>query len=466
MIMYFNRIRKLLVSGVLIAGVLLSACSNGQDVSTGSLVESEVNQTSGIDYIESDSPTESDTLQNNTDTNNHENKAESDSSSDKEQKQIVLTVWDYTDNSALAQAVSDYKKTNPNVTIKVEQHGKPSADELKSVVDQKIAPDIVNMDQVYNTSLGIEGYFVDLNQYGAKKETSKFIRSATDSLSHDGKLYGFPFDANTICFYYNKTMLKQSGAKVPSNYNELIDAAKKVKTKYGSNANAYTLPVLNAENPNWSAFNYFFYLWRMGGEILTSDFKKAAFNQEAGVEALEKMVELEKQGLLPLEYKESEFLNGQVAMIDNGSWQVNTLFGKDKKADFGAALLPQLKKGVKQYSGLGVTGMAIPKSSQYKREAYEFMRFYCTGKDYQLSYCKANNLIPTLKSAQKDSYYQSDVWKVLIKQSELSKYRPGVKNWDKIELIIAEAVSMAMNGIVTPKEALDAAAKSVNELLR
>lgn len=129
---------------------------------------------------------------------------------------ITLRVWDSNANTALARAAKDYEKIHPNVTIMVDNVSNPSPDSVKYAVSNETAADIIYIDQVYNASLGKEGYFADLTYFGANKVKDKFMASTVKSLSVGGALYGLPFDANTICFYYNKDIFKAAGAKPPT----------------------------------------------------------------------------------------------------------------------------------------------------------------------------------------------------------------------------------------------------------
>jgi multiple sugar transport system substrate-binding protein len=381
-------------------------------------------------------------------------------------KKVTITIGDSKNNEALKKAIEDYKKVNPNTTVVVEDRGKFGISDLQEAVAVKTAPDIVYMDQVYSVSSGSRKLLADLNKYGAKSITSNFITPAVQSVSYGGKMYALPFDANTIAFFYNKDMLKAAGVAAPTNYSELVNASKKVNEKNGNRPKGYTAPFYDGNNNNWKAFNYFFYLWRMGGEILTSDLKKAAFNSKAGIDALQMILDMRKSNITTPTYRESSFMEGNIAMIDNGSWQMNTLFGDKKAANFGISLLPTLKQGVPRYSGLGLACYGVTSTCKEPQAAYDFLEFYSTNTKYQLEYCKTNNMIPSIKKAHSDPFYSSAEWKVMIQQLETSKYRPSVPNWEKIEILVAEAVVAAVEGKKTPKQALDAAASSVNNLLK
>ena len=380
----------------------------------------------------------------------------------------TLVIWDYTDNNVLKGAINDYKKKNKNINIIIENEGMPSFDYLENKIEQGEGPDIVYIDQVYSVSMGEHGLLKDLNKYGANKINDKFVKSTVPSISFNKKQYALPFASNTIVMLYNKTALSEANVKVPVTHEEFMKACNGLKKEFGQIYDAYTVPFYTQENKNWLVFNYFFYLWRMGGDILSDDLKSAVFNSKDGIEALQLIVDMKNKGIINSDYKEQSFFDGYVGFLDNGTWQMNKITGKDKKADvdIGIAMLPVLKKGIKPYSGLGLNCYAVAESSRNPKLAYDFIEFYCTDPKYQIDLCKLNNFIPTLKEAQEDGFYKTPEWGTIIKQLENSKYRPSVPNWEKIESIITNAIIAALNGNMSPTDALNAAAKSVDKQLK
>lgn len=378
----------------------------------------------------------------------------------------TLTVWDVSDNPSMSAAAVQFERAHKDVTVNVVSTGYTSLSSLKTAIASSTAPDIVVMDHVYLVSAGTNGYLLDLNKYGAANIKSKFMSSCWNAAGRDGKVYGLPFDANTICFLYNKERFNEANAKVPSNYSELTAAAAALKSK-GIVSAPMTLSFSNssASNKNFAAFQFFFWLWRNGGEILSSDYKTAAFNSQAGVDALQQIVDLYGNGYVSDKYDQSAFQSGSIAIMENGTWMYESLFTGSNKGKYGVALMPELKSGVPQYSGLGLYCYGVTSGSKNPELAYEFISQFCTTSAYQVTFSKAMGRIPSLLAAQKDSYYQTAEWQTFIKQLELSKARPGVNNWDNIEAYIADSVAQAISGKSTPKEVLDAAAKYVNTML-
>ena len=322
------------------------------------------------------------------------------------------------------------------------------------------------MDQVYITAAANSGYLLELNQFGADKVADLFTASCIAGVSVHDKLFGLPFDANTVAMFYNKDILQAAQARVPTTYDELLETCRKVKNKFDQTITPYTIPFDGwSGNDNWCCYNFFTYLWRNGGEILTSDQKSAAFQSEAGVRALQMYLDLEKEGYASSEYLHDDFAAGTVGMMDMGPWAFGHLIQNNSQFQGEIALLPVLREGIKPYSGLGLYGYCVTASSQYPEQAYGFVEFYTSNPQHQLAYCKEAYLLPSLKEAYEDEYFSSANWQTMLQQLEYAKARPGVDGWTEIESVIAHAVTEAMEGNAAPEDILDQAAREVNELL-
>lgn len=378
---------------------------------------------------------------------------------------VTLTVWGSQSNESLMLAAVEYEAKNKNVSVKITNKDKVSLNDLKIAIASKTAPDIVNMDAVYVGSSGTQGLLEDLNLLGFNNIKSKFVKAAVDSVTYQNKTYAVPFDTNTLALAYNKDVFDAAGAKVPTNQKELVEAATKIKTKYGTSLYAMSVPFDDPSSKSWNSFIFFFYLWRMGGDILSADLKTATFNSAAGVEALQMIIDMKKNGFFAPKNMSDEFYNGQVGMIETGCFVYDNIFGPNKKANFGITTLPVLKEGVPAYSGIGVYSYGVTTGSKNKAAAYKFAEYYCSNSNYQLQYCKKNNFVPSLLDAQKDSFYSKPEWKVMLEQLKYCKSRPSVAGWESIEKVIADALITALQGKTSPKDALDAAARNVNRIL-
>ena len=383
---------------------------------------------------------------------------------------VELKVWGDQANQALMAAVADYTDAHANVTINVVTAADSTVDGLRSNIAAGTEPDILMLDHVYITACGTEGLFKNLVPLGANNIKSKFIPSTWAGVSFGNAVYGLPHDGNTICLMYNKTMLQDNAHQNPPT---TLDQLKSVGTAVAAanpGKQAFTEPFVSSTDTNrlnWAAFNYCFWLWGCGGDILSPDNKTAIFNQAPGIQALQMIVDLKSQGVTDgATYQESQFYSGDVGMIEMGNWAIGQLQTNTK---LGVTKLPILIPNGKSVSGLGLFAVGITSSTSFPADAFNFISAYTTNVDYQIQYCKQNNQLPVTYSALADPFYTQGAnaanWAVFIDQYKTCKARPGVSCWTDIQTDLAQAIISAIGG-TDPKAALDAAAAKVNILLK
>ena len=394
---------------------------------------------------------------------------------------VRLTLAGDSTDAALMMAIREYQKKHSNVSIKVTSapnvaySGKYTRlDGLKMQLFSNRAPDIVNMDQYMISTAGYQNYLLELSQFGSDDVKDLYIESCWDACSSQGKLYGLPFDANVMTLFYNKDILDAAGATVPNTYDELINVCSRVKS-YSDTLNPYAL-----SGGDWM---WMMWLWRCGGDLFTDDYKSAVFDSEAGVKSLQMMLDFTQK----YHAKAGETYEGNIAQlaakeaamcVTNSVWY-DSFFGPNKAANFGVTMLPELESGIPRYSGLGLYALALPnkvshltseaekqKAIEVAQIAYDFIEFYSSNLEYQATYCKKMNLLPSLVAGKNDPFYQTDFYKVVYDQLAVSKYRPGVRNFETISGYLEDAVDAVMKGSKNPQEALKAAAVATNRQLQ
>lgn len=341
--------------------------------------------------------------------------------------------------------------------------------QLEQQVMSGTAPDLVRMDHVYITALGQKGLVYDLQErFNATAQLKdKFVTSAWEASTSGDAVYGIPFDANTIIFGAKTSVLQQAGVSIPTTYEELRTAGKKINALH-LEQKPYFLPM---EGYCWSPMGTYFmtWLWRLGGDLLNEDLTEAVFNdKETGVEALNMIMQLRKDGLLATDAHE----DGKTIMSDYGTWWMN---GVEDDMEF--SLQPQLKEGVSRYSGLGLYSLAVVTTATEAQVAYDFAVHLATEqnsadkKHYVYTYCRNHSLIPALKAAITTSEIwdadsaEGEFWRVSTEQLALSKYRPAVPCWPEIDEALTTAIDLTLLGEKTAQEALDDAAEVANRLL-
>lgn len=383
-----------------------------------------------------------------------------------------VTIWGSSTNVSLQLAIEAFKAKYPNVPI--ERKTAPSGDllnNIKTAIAADDSPDVVEMDHVYLTSLGMEGYMHNLADYGANKVKSQFTPATIEACSYGGKIYGLPISANVVGNYYNKTLINTyNGGKVPANFNEMVELGKKLN---GVGKKLYSFPFSDdagGGGKNWACFNFCFWLWSEGGELLRQNSKgqwEAAFNSAAGIEAIRKLKELKPY----MTDNYTDGINDNVAMVSMGSWKIASASGTNSKAGVSAMPSTGPKGG---FSLLGVYAYGVPVGGKgNKYDAYRFIELITTNVQCQVRRNTSSPdmpQIPPLIAAQKDKFYTTGNsaanWQVFFKQMDTVQFRPAIAGWSDIEGYLADAVMGAVKNNQDAKSLLDAAAKRANSKLK
>lgn len=383
-----------------------------------------------------------------------------------------ITIWGSETNVSLQLAIEAFKAKYPKVHV--ERKTAPSGDllnNIKTAIAADDSPDVVEMDHVYLTSLGMEGYMLNLADYGANKVAGKFTPATIKACSYGGKIYGLPISANVVGNYYNKNLINTyNGGKVPETFDEMISLGNKLN---GVGKKLYSFPFSGDSGgggKNWACFNFCFWLWSEGGELLRQNSKgqwEAAFNSEAGLAAIRKLKQLKPY----MTDQYTDGINDNVAMVSMGSWKISAAAGDNAKAGVSAMPSTGSKGG---FSLLGLYAYGVPVGGKgNKYDAYRFIELMTTNVQCQVRRNTSSAdmpQIPPLIEAQKDKFYTAGktaaVWKVFFKQMDTVNFRPAIAGWSDIEGYLADAVKGAVVDNLDEKSLLDAAAKKANSKLK
>lgn len=141
-----------------------------------------------------------------------------------------------------------------------------------------------------------------------------------------GSRYGIPLDVHPLGMYVNRTLVPEG---TPTDRRQFLDALARLKDE--GVAGAWMSPFLFTGSLLFQTL-----LYQFGGELYTEGAERAAWDSEAGVEALSFMVDLVRRGYSIRDVGQDAdnlaFKNGENAFFFSGCWSIN---------DFGAT--PELK---------------------------------------------------------------------------------------------------------------------------
>jgi multiple sugar transport system substrate-binding protein len=358
--------------------------------------------------------------------------------------------------------VKQFNEKYPKVKIDVVVQPFTKREEtLVTAIAGRQGPDVVYFNPDFIPKFATEGVLEPVADV-IEDDKDDFSPASLESMTWDGKLYGVPLLVQVNLGVCNKEVLAASGVtKCPESWTELEQMAPKVKA-----AGYVPTDYVGAQSTTLN-HTFYPYLWQAGGEVLTEDGTKAAFNSPEGLKALEFVKKLVTNGWTsPQSLTTAEPLE-QLPM------------GKGRQAFMnGAANLPALRKVVPaeklesaapltdkvRVAAGSVGGLSVLADSDAKAAAKAWIDFL-TSPEQMRAFNKNNGYYAPRKSIT--GLYADDPG-MALGEKYIDAVRTGVIHPKARELmdLIKPHIQAALLGKVEPKDALAAAEKDVNDLLK
>ena len=128
--------------------------------------------------------------------------------------EIRYALWDSAQQPAYEACAAEFAKTNPNISIKVEQSG---WDDYWSSIQTGMvagnAPDVFTNHLAKYPEFAAKNQIVDIQPLVERDSvpTDIYIGDLAELWTREGKRYGLPKDWDTVAIFYNKSMLEEAG---------------------------------------------------------------------------------------------------------------------------------------------------------------------------------------------------------------------------------------------------------------
>ncbi len=167
-----------------------------------------------------------------------------------------------------------------------------------------------------------------------------YTKKVWDSGVYEGKRYLVPLDSHMWGLWYNKDLFRQAGLdpeKPPETREEFERAADAIKARTGK----FAFHPAEDALPRKIRRAWEILFWGQGGELLTPDGRRAAFNEERGIRALDYLVAMiHRRGWnQPGTDGFKQFAAGELAMLLAGNWYLPT--AKASGVNFGFHYVPK-----------------------------------------------------------------------------------------------------------------------------
>ncbi|HOO73670.1 MAG TPA: maltose ABC transporter substrate-binding protein [Tepiditoga sp.] len=298
-------------------------------------------------------------------------------------------------------------------------------------------------------------------------ESDKFAESGLNAFTVDGKLYGVPYAIEALAILYNKDYIPEP----PATFAELKEIAKDYTTDE-------TLGfVFDAAN----FYHAYGFLAGMGGNVFAWD-KKTGYdvnniglNNEGAIEGLKLITSLYEEGIIPQgangNTADSMFKEGLAAAIINGPWAVADYLNAG--IDFGVLPLTELELAPGKYGKpfVGVQGLMINSKSANKAFAKEFVINYLATADGIYNFYIADPRLPSRNDVTeliktKGGPVPQEIVDEFVKSAAGGEPMPNVPEMGSVWSPMADALSLAYSGQLSPAEALNDAVSKIKEAIK
>ena len=312
------------------------------------------------------------------------------------------------------------------------------------------------------------GWFEDLTPYfknDADYDFADFVKTAREDLNINGTQCAIPISIETELLFYRKDWFAEKGLKVPTNFQELEEAARVLTDR---NNDRYGIVSRGSRSPLITMFSG--YLYGFGGNWINAD-GNAAIDTPEFREAAQFYGRLLRDygppGAPNIMWPQALaiFCQGKAAMFTEGSTTYPQLLDPAKSvvADkTGVAVFPA---GPKQHKYFYITcwGLCIAKQSPNKQAAWKFIR-YMTDKTrttvIQGVHANDGARVSVNANPEANKAFPPDYAQAMADSPKygVSKDRPNVVAVQEARDIIGEAVVAAIEN-----KDFDAAVKTAQQ---
>lgn len=366
----------------------------------------------------------------------------------------------------LQPLLDGWNRTHPGERVTLIQLPEAADDVHAQMVDSLRSGssrfDVLNIDVEWTAEFAGAGWIAPID--AARLPLGSLLPHVLDTATFRGTLYAAPYVTNAGLLYYRKDLLAKAGVEPPRSYAELEHDAATLAPRfgvggYGTQLFPYEGLTVNLAEAVQSA----------GGSLLGGeDGTKVGVDSEAARQGLDFLVRGVRDGWIPREaltYKEEEsreaFDDGRLLFLRNWPYVYESAAGPGSKVAgrFGVVPLPGS-------SVLGGSNLAVNTHCRHPRTAADLLA-YLMSDTVQRQVLSRGALPPVRAALYTDPALvrQFPYLPILRKSVESAEPRPKSARYDQVSLAVAAITSDALNGRLTPAQAIATMSQDLREIV-
>ena len=398
------------------------------------------------------------------------------SSSSSDGGSTITVSHGYTDveASALKAQAAQWNKDHPSTKVSL-QFNTGNDNALQKTVAGFTAGNYPDVAYEFGSSaaqLARQPKLVDLSDKvkAAGFNWDDFYPSEQQAATVDGKVVGVPALVDNLSLVYNKKLFQQAGIAEPTNDWTWADFRAAAKKLTDASTHSYGWAYVNdgSEDTVW---RFLAMLWEAGGDLLTSDNSKPAFDNAAGLAALTQLHDMAvTDKSVYLDTGNGNYLNlfnsGKVGMLWTGPWDLSSI---NSDVDYGVTYLPGYNGNHETISGPDLY-LLFDHSSDRSDTAWKFVSWLTSAKVH-LQFAIDTGDLPLRKSETTLPGYQTFLQKypaekVFVSNLDNVKHvRPNLPDYAQVSTAVGQMVQSVLLGSAQPADALKSGASAVSSAL-
>lgn len=307
---------------------------------------------------------------------------------------------------------------------------------------------------------------------------NKFVDVVKKDVVIDDEIYGLPYSVDTLALFYNRDHLNNAHiAEPPQTWEEFIaDVPKLTLQDDQGNIIQAGAALGTAENIPRSTDILSLLMIQNGTQMTDEKEKYITFTQPSpsepnyypGERALEFYTDFASPSREVYTWNDQmpdaleAFTQGKLSFFLGYSYQIPIIQAQGENINFGISSIPQIDLGQeKNYANYWVETVA--KKSKNTNEAWNFIQFAAQKENVEkyLAKTKKPTALKSLIEAQREDFDLG----VFANQTLTAKSWYHGKKPEATEDYLDEAIESVAKGLATPKEALDLAARQIQQTL-
>jgi len=217
-----------------------------------------------------------------------------------------------------------------------------------------------------------------LNTYMTAADIQDFLPSVLQAMEVHGKIYYLKYEMEPMALYYDKKLFAEKGLKPPTTWDEMVEAAIKLKTVRRAGIAIETIP------DYYQNFTFYPFIWQGSGNVVDDAWTHAEIDGAAGAAALQLWGDLvHKYKVCPPKFivRTSDITllaKGFTAMQFCGIWAIAQLRQQFPSFEYGVVPLPHPATGHPQ-TVFGGWGVVANSQSKNPAEAARFATWLGAG---------------------------------------------------------------------------------------